>query len=82
MRDAFTATGKATMFNVESGGSTRTSLAAARPDEPLANKSRTLDAKVATQTERKLCNCGFISRISFLNFCNCDDVGSSVTLTK
>lgn len=82
LRESFTGTGKAIMFDAESGGSIRASLNAASANDPVANKPCVLTARLAAQTERKLCDCGFISRISFLNFCNCDDEGSSVTPTS
>ncbi|MBI3428275.1 MAG: hypothetical protein HY011_35575 [Acidobacteria bacterium] len=63
LRDAFTGTSKIAMPAAESGGSTHALTAA----DPVANTPRVLNAKMAAQTERKLCDCGFISRSSFLN---------------
>lgn len=70
-------TGKAVMSPADSGGSAgqgRASHMADTAHEAAANKPFSLNAKAATLTERELCGCGLISRVSLpqnLQLCLC-----------
>lgn len=70
LRTVFTVTGPAVRPHAESGGSTtRVFLArrVARAHLPVARPAAVRNAKAAAFNERELCDCGLISRISFLN---------------